>query len=55
MASKQYDRENTVRYSLKFNVNTDADIINVLETKDNKQGYIKQLIQEDINRMLGGE
>lgn len=54
MASKQYDQENTVRYSLKFNVNTDADIINVLETKDNKQGYIKQLIQDDIEKIIKG-
>ena len=53
MASKQYDKENTVRFSLKLNINTDADIISRLDSVDNKQGYIKQLITEDITRMCG--
>ena len=53
MASKQYDKENTVRFSLKLNINTDADIIARLDSVENKQGYIKQLITEDITRMCG--
>lgn len=36
------------RYGLKLNVNTDADIIAYLEKQSSMQGYIKQLIREDI-------
>jgi hypothetical protein len=37
-------------YSLKYNVHTDADIIEHLSKQKSKQGYIKQLIREDIAR-----
>ena len=36
------------RYGLKYNINTDADIIAHLETKKSIQSYIKQLIRADI-------
>ena len=36
------------RYGLKLNVNTDADIIAHLEKQPSMQGYIKQIIREDI-------
>lgn len=36
------------RYGLKYNVNTDADIIAHLEHQKSIQGYIKQLIRADI-------
>lgn len=36
------------RYGLKYNINTDADIIAWLETKPSMQGYIKELIRADI-------
>ena len=38
------------RYGLKYNVNTDADIIAHLEKQTSMQGYIKRLIREDIAR-----
>ena len=38
------------RYGLKYNVNTDADIIAHLEKQPSMQGYIKRLIREDIAR-----
>ena len=37
-------------YSLKFNVNTDADIIKHLGNQANFQGYIKKLIRDDMER-----
>ena len=43
----RYDKENTIQYRLKLNKKTDADIIEKLDSVDNKQGYIKQLIRED--------
>ena len=38
------------RFGLKLNINTDADIIDQLEKQESMQGYIKQLIREDIKR-----
>ena len=36
------------RYGMKYNINTDADIIAHLERQKSIQGYIKQLIRADI-------
>ena len=47
-ANAKYDKVNTVRISFKFNVNTDHDILRKLESVDNKQGYIKELIRKDL-------
>lgn len=48
--TKKYDQNNTIKVSLKLNVKTDADIIEYLESVDNKQGTIKQLIRKEISR-----
>lgn len=47
-ASAKYDTNNTIQIKMKLNINTDADIIRQLEQADNKQGYIKRLIREDM-------
>lgn len=47
-AKTRWDRENTIVVTMKLNLKTDADIIEKLESVDNKQGYIKGLIREDI-------
>ena len=47
-AIQKYDEKNTQRIQLKFNKKTDADILGKLASVDNKQGYIKKLIREDI-------
>lgn len=49
-ASEKYDAANTIQIKIKLNKNTDADIINALNSSENKQGYIKQLIRADIER-----
>ena len=49
-ASIKYDRDNTKRIFIKLNINTDKDILDHLETKPNKQGYIKELIRNDIKK-----
>ena len=51
--TKKYDQENTIKVSLKLNVNTDADIIKYLNSVENKQGTIKKLIREEIERSKG--
>ena len=47
---KQYewDRANTCSVTLKFNNNTDKEIIEKLKCQENKQKYIKELIKKDI-------
>ena len=38
------------RYNLKYNIHTDADIIEHLSKQSSMQGYIKKLIRDDIAR-----
>ena len=49
-ANAKYDKENTKGLYLKLNKNTDIDIIKHLSGQENKQGYIKLLIRNDINK-----
>lgn len=46
---KRYDKENTKQILLKLNIKTDEDILAWLDSQPSKQGYIKQLIRNDIN------
>ena len=47
-ANARYDADNTKQISLKLNLSTDADILEWLGKKSNKQGYIKELIRWDL-------
>ena len=49
-AIQKYDAANTKQVHLKLNRKTDANVIAWLECQDNVQGYIKQLIANDIAR-----
>ena len=46
----QWDRQNTKNSGLKLNYHTDADILAHLADIKNVQGYVKQLIRDDIAR-----
>ena len=48
-AQDRYNKQNTITYCIRLNVNTDLDIIKELETKPSKNGYIKALIRKDID------
>lgn len=48
ISQMKYDKEHTRYYGLKLNLTTDADIIEKLTTVKSMQGYIKQLIRDDI-------
>lgn len=50
MGSMSYDKSNTMNVSIKLNNKTDADIIALLNSKENKQGYIKELLLNDLYR-----
>ena len=45
-----YQKENIQRVVIKLNKKTDADILEYLETKENRQGYLKELIRKDMKK-----
>ena len=47
-AKEKYDKATAKQVLFRFNNTTDADILKKLEEVDNKQGYIKQLIRDDM-------
>lgn len=47
-AQIKYDKANTRQITFKFNLKTDADILERLDSVDNRQGYIKEIIRNDI-------
>ncbi|MFR1698807.1 MAG: hypothetical protein ACLSU9_11085 [Anaerovoracaceae bacterium] len=51
---KDYEKRAVKQYRFELNKNTDADIIAFLETVDNKQGTIKRLLREEIERKKRG-
>lgn len=50
IAQAKYDSTHCKYYTLKMNLVNDADIIAQLAEQESMQGYIKQLIREDITR-----
>lgn len=51
----KYDNAHCRTYGLKLNHGTDADIIEKLASVPSMQGYIKQLIRDDIARTRTGK
>lgn len=49
-AVAKFDAQHAYYISLKLYDSTDSDIIKQLNSVGNKQGYIKRLIREDIER-----
>lgn len=49
-AQAKWDKTNIRRVVLKLVRTTDADILEWMESKDNMQGYLKNLIREDMKR-----
>lgn len=47
-AQAKYDKNNTKQVILKLNINSDADILAKLSDASNKQGYIKELVRNDM-------
>ena len=47
-AQTRYKKKAVKVITLALNKGTDADILNKLDSVPNKQGYIKQLIRQDI-------
>lgn len=49
-AQRRYDDRNTRQVHLKLNRRTDSDVLERLDAVPSKQGYIKRLIREDLER-----
>ena len=47
-ASAKYDKTNTRIFAIKLNKNTDADLIRLLESQDNIQGFIKEKLRRAL-------
>lgn len=54
-ASARYDKENTKQFKIKLNKRTDEDILNQLRRLTTFQGYLKELIRKDMEKMETGE
>jgi hypothetical protein len=46
----QYEKENIRQIRLKINRKTEPELLEWIEKQGNIQGYIKQLIREDMER-----
>ena len=47
----EFNRKNYRRVEIRLNINTEKHLIDHLEKKPNKQGYIKSLIEKDIESL----
>lgn len=47
-AAAKYDAKNTKLIQMKLNKKTDADILDYLDSVDNKQGLIKELLRKHM-------
>lgn len=47
---KEFNKKNYTTICLKFNKDGERDLLDEINSKENKQGYIKDLIRDDINR-----
>ena len=46
----RWQKENVIRVTVKLYKNTDADLIDYLSDLKNRNGYIKQLIRDDMKK-----
>lgn len=49
-SSAKYERDNLLRVMVKFNRKKEPDLVERMEQQENKAGYIKRLVKEDIER-----
>ena len=47
-SQRKYDKANMYRHAIAFNKKTDVDILGKLFSVPNKNGYLKDLIRQDI-------
>ncbi len=47
-ASRKYDQANTKNYPIKINKKTEKELFDHLESCNNVNGYVKELIKQDM-------
>ena len=52
-SAMKYAKTHCIRVNLSFNKRTDEDVLKKLDSVPNKQGYIKELIRQDIYNTEG--
>lgn len=49
-SNAKYEKENLLRVLVKFNRKTEPDLVERMESQENKAGYLKRLVKDDIER-----
>lgn len=49
-AVKKYQKKNTKAFSVRFNKNTEPEIVDKLESQENVTNYVRNLIREDLKK-----
>lgn len=49
-SKKRYDAKNVLRVAVGFNRRTEPELVARIEREDNKAGYLKRLVREDLGR-----
>lgn len=49
-ANKRYEEKNIVKVAVGFNRRTEPELVARVEMEDNRAGYLKRLVREDIAR-----
>lgn len=48
--NNEYNRQNYKSFSIRFNINTESDIINYLKKKESLKTYLTDLITNDMKK-----
>ena len=49
-SKRRYDKKNVVRVSVAFNRSTEPELVDYIESIDNKSGYIKDLLKAEMKK-----
>ena len=47
-AKARYDAKTAKYYRIKLNINTDAELVKLLDQQENVQGFIKSLLRREV-------
>lgn len=48
--NQRYERDTLLKVSVAFNRNTEPELVERVERQENKAGYLKRLVKEDVER-----
>ena len=50
-AIAKYNKKTYKKYTFRLNIDTEQELIELLEAKVNKQGFIKELLKKELKKM----